>query len=868
MSTFNIDTILFANTQYKQGDVFPFVPLPPLSEIGGEEQGLSDFQWWSYTSDWDNWLKKNPTKWKAESLTQDYGSLGLFEEFIGEDERIVLDFSDFDQLLENKGAQDEEGKKRMTKLIFTWNRLNKDGKIQREVDLKNLTLNTEYGFWLDMPDLATGKDNTESRDCYNLRVTGSLGKYLIMESSEGSLFTPATDEKTPFPKWAASAERMGNFLQSGAGQAVLMYLGASLAIKTLDWGTGGSITKLRTALSKWIPRLAKKAPKKPGWNLGTLWRSGKYVFSSLGGIRPFLLGSKYGASGKLLKTANKGFIRNLTKGFNKAIKAGKMAVKGTRVASGAVKASNPIGWAIAAVGAIQQTWNWFGKEQAPRYGEIEEQGWAHSVFDPSSIKPGQSITICWTQEAGQNSVLGFVASMVVDNDTRTVMNLYKIGKYEGTGGESLEMFALTGVVSESMNKILSENDLIIISFPSGKKYGHGDLDNDDMDVIVSKIPAGTFEKISQDFFFWGYCDWATAKSTFDSSPDKFLNVPESAPDNYEFNFKYGPNSYDMNVKGRLIPQSEVDTIEGMESIFNSFGGSTKTETSSEEKNESFSLGSSADVMSFNQYHALKESLIAEGTETGDGPDEDNSEPPAEVEDRFDEELTEPAPISAYVVEEVYYADNNLSGLTKPELTTFVVSSSSLKADVGQSISVGTVQDVDFKNAKRGIIDVESEIIPGPEVASGESTDGENQTAGGEGGVPVTITKAEAIRRYEDYPEILNKMGIKDRDKLKDKDLEDKKVVILDAFTPEEKEELELSDWEDIKKVMVTRDSETKEPLRIKFVGRDGSGNRKKTSFKASDPRFTTAQKVADRVLSVQYQSPDEEPDQEDGEDED
>lgn len=866
MSTFNIDTILFANTQYKQGDVFPFIPLPPLSEIGGQDYSLSDFQWWSYTSDWDKWLKNNPTKWKAESLDQNYGSQELFEEFDDENGRFILDFSDFDQILENKGSQDEELTKRMTKLIFTWNRLNKEGKIQREVDLKNLTLNTEYGFWLDLPG-ADGKDDTEKRDCHNLRVTGSFDKYLIMEWG-GSLFTPKEDEKKTIPGWVPAIERMGNFFQSGAGQAVLMYLGASLAIKTLDWGTGGSITKLRTALSKWIPRLAKKAPKKPGWNLGTLWRSGKYVFSSVGGIRPFLFGSKYGASGKLLKTANKGFIRNLTKGFSKAAKAGKMAVKGARVASGAAKASNPIGWAIAAVGAIQQTWNWFGKEQAPRYGEIEKQGWAHSVFDPSSIKPGQSITICWTQEAGTNSVLGFVASVVVDHDTRTVMNLYKLGTYEGTGGENFEMFILTGVVSESMNKILSENDLVIISFPSGKKYGHTFYDNSDMDVKVSLIPKGYFQESSVDLFFWGYCDWATAKSTFDSSPDKFLNVPGSAPENYEFNFKYGPNAYDMNVKGRLIPQSEVDTIEGIESIFNSFGGTIKTESSSEESNESLSFGNSSDVMSFSQYHSLKESLVFEGTETGDGPDEDNSEPPSEVEDRFSEDITEPAPISAYVVEEVYYADSNLSELTKPELTTFVVSSASLKADVGQSISVGTVQDVNLRNAKRGVIDIESEIIPDPEVASGESTDGENQTAGGEGGVPVTITKAEAIRRYEDYPEILNKMGIKDRDKLKDKDLEDKKVVILDSFTPEEKEELELSDWEDIKKVMVTRDSETKEPLRIKFVGRDGSGSRKKTSFKASDPRFTTAQKVADRVLSVQYQSPDEESDQEDGEDED
>ena len=108
------------------------------------------------------------------------------------------------------------------------------------------------------------------------------------------------------------------------------------------------------------------------------------------------------------------------------IKAGAQAASDARIAAGAAEASNPVGWIILAATSIQQLYNWGSSNQAPRLGEIEDEGIdAHNSFSPGSIPDGSEITVCWTQEAGQGGILAAIGNVLVTNDSRTTMNLLK-----------------------------------------------------------------------------------------------------------------------------------------------------------------------------------------------------------------------------------------------------------------------------------------------------------------------------------------------------------------------------------------------------------------------------------------------------------
>jgi hypothetical protein len=153
--------------------------------------------------------------------------------------------------------------------------------------------------------------------------------------------------------------------------------------------------------------------------------------------------------------------------------------------------------------------------------------------------------------------------------------------------------------------------------------------------------------------------------------------------------------------------------------------------------------------------------------------------------------------------------------------------------------VQPIQDVTLKYPRRGTITVESDAAPEP-VPVGAT--GEPEV---EGGVPIEVTTDEVKIKYKDNPEVLNRIGIDDATKIKDKDREDK-IKFLDMITPEEKKELGIEDWDWIKKVKIYKDGKTGEPYLIKFKsgGLDSDRRRKIT---AEDSNFDTALKVANRI---------------------
>ena len=77
------------------------------------------------------------------------------------------------------------------------------------------------------------------------------------------------------------------------------------------------------------------------------------------------------------------------------------------------------------------------------------------------------------------------------------------------------------------------------------------------------------------------------------------------------------------------------------------------------------------------------------------------------------------------------------------------------------------------------------------------------------------------------------------------------------ITPEEKKDLDIEDWDYIKKVKVYKDGKTGEPIMIKFKSGGITGGRRK-KIKSDNPNFDTALGVASRINAGFKQVEDEE----------
>ena len=81
------------------------------------------------------------------------------------------------------------------------------------------------------------------------------------------------------------------------------------------------------------------------------------------------------------------------------------------------------------------------------------------------------------------------------------------------------------------------------------------------------------------------------------------------------------------------------------------------------------------------------------------------------------------------------------------------------------------------------------------------------------------------------------------------------------ITPEEKKDLDMEDWDYIKKDKIYKDGKTGEPIMIKFKSGGITGDRRR-KIKSDDANFDTALKVANRIQSG-FQKTEDEEDKED-----
>ncbi len=790
--------------EFSRGSVFPIMEIP-VSGKGGEEIELNDFQWWAPTEKWQEWLKKNPRDWKAESdssaeLTTDQ----IFELFDLRNSRDVFSYDEFYSLLEQEEGKisKEEAVKRYTKFLFAYNKLTQENKITTSLDLDNLEKNKKCAFILDLAG-EDGKEVPETRNAYGIKIlpTKKNAKFYLGEIDETSL-TGEVDSDQPISD---------TFIETSVVVAEAV-LGGAVVLGTIGLGVkiGASIVGrmgLTRLLTSALPSLSRSGTS-GARNLGILrrsFRNAKYYTTTLGGSIPFI----------------KGTSQALKAGFKTkdALKWGKISVGSARSSAGLARATNPIGWIISGVMATQQAYNFLSNKQAPRLGEIEDSEIdAKDSFSPGSISPGESITICWTQEAGGGGILSAIGSAIVSQDTRTTMDIVKLGNFNGKS-----FFYLVDIHSDVYSKILEENSMILLSFDENIKFERGFLDNDDLKFELISIKDAS--NLASTTYFQGYCNWDELDQAYSRADDKMLEVPENAPDTYSFHFKYGKNDNIINVVGNLV--KNLDSVDTVKSTFLS-----SDEKDLEKSNESYLVDTSSQVLSFSEFFS---SL----------PINEEEEVPDEVSETY---LTETQMVASYTVEKITYADKSLEDQDLPDLLSFIIPADYLESKNNSPIKVDPIQKVTIKSPKKGTIIIETEEAPEPipieQIGEPEEELKEPKI---EGGVPVELTKDEVKIKFRDNPDALNSIGIPDVTKIKDKDKDDK-IKFLDVITPEEKKDLNIEDWDYIKKVKIYKNGKTQDPIMVKFKEGGITGDRGR-KIKSSDANFDVALKVADRIQS-------------------
>jgi hypothetical protein len=792
---------------FSQGSVFPIMEIPVTGE-GAESTTLKDFQWWAPTDKWQQWLKKNPRDWKAESSSYtDLTADQVFEFFDSLDSSPIISFDEFHSLVEQflfeqeEGISNEEASKRVTKFLFAYNKLSQENKISTSLDLDSLEKNRKYAFILDLAGEGGG-EVPETRNAYGIKIlpTKENAKFYLGEMDETILTGEVETDEPIGVTFIETSKIVGKAALGG-----VFVLGAvGLGIKAS--GAIASRIGLTRLLSSVLPSMARTGTS-GARNLGILGKSvrnAKYYTKTLGGSIPFI----------------KGTSQALKAGFKAgdALKWGRMSVGSARAASGLARATNPIGWIISGVMATQQAYNWLSNKQAPRLGQIEDAGIdVHDSFSPGSIPNGESITICWTQEAGGGGVLSALGSVFVDSDTRTTMDVVKLGNFNNKA-----YFYLVDIHSESYSNLLKENSMILLAFEEKAKFDRGVLDNDDLEFEFIPIKDGS--SLAATTYFQGYCSWDELDQTYSKSDDKMLDVPENAPDNYSFHFKYGKNDNIINVTGNLV--KNLDSVDSVKSTLLSKG------EEGGKSNESYATDTSSQVLSFSEFFSF---------------------PPVNEEEEFPEEiskvyLTETQRVASYTVEEISYADKSLEDQELPDLLSFIIPNDYLEAEDDSTIKVDSIQKVTIKSPKKGTIIIETEDAPEPvPVAQVGATGEEFSEPEIEGGVPVEVTKDEVKIKFRDNPDALNAIGIPDVTKIKDKDRKDK-IKFLDVITPEEKKDLDIEDWDYIKKVKIYKEGKTGDPTMVKFKAGGITGDRTR-KIKSSDANFDVALKVADRIQS-------------------
>lgn len=779
--------LLAKDSKYTIGSDFPLFNIP-FDMDGATSTSLSDFQWWAYSSDFQAWLKANPREWTADS--EDMSKYGSLENFIKENfnntieisglSEEVLDYDNYHslQLLEKK--DDTEKNDEYIKFHYAYNRLINDGKIEDEFVTELQKVGENKAVFVNLKDPESGDEVDESLCALKISAISTSGnsKLVLFNFTErlpGGPVEESTTVSEVMEDISNMAIAVGGLVAGAAGLFAAYHI-LSIPFKFfLVRKAYNTLANLRpgqtlpasntTKFAKWIAGGGKKAA-------GFI---GRYT-------NPKQALDFYKGTGKAIARGTKGAIKAATKG--------KVGVKGAMSAfakgtgrglskvglKGASRFVPVVGWTLAAVDVVGSLWNWYSDKQAPKYSEVDD--FAKGQFSPKSIPVGVPITICWSQEAG--GAWGTIVNFVANNDTRTTMELIKLGDFKGKS-----IFMVSQINSKELNKQLSENDLVLIAFNTSEVVKRGILDNDDLDFEILSIKD--MSPYVSTLNFKGVCNWDELLNTYKNSSSSLIISDSDAPKRYNFYFEDSEGEK-INVKGSLVTDDDLDKMSQSE-IANLFSfGEIKN------PNESDLIGfewdrnllESSEILSFNSFNdkafGLNEDEKVEG-------DENYNLTPAQK--------MGPKKVAIYIVTEKDYANPEYRDKYETgKFTNFLVNPDDWDAKDGDKIEVYPNTTESLENPIKGTYvykpdedEEEESASTGQKVTSTTDTGGEQEEETGDK-IPddyyITVDPDDIKIKQRDRSTAIIDRSFKDG------------INLFDEFlTPRKKEILGIDNWKTI-----------------------------------------------------------------------
>ncbi len=867
----------------KDSNIFPLMSIP--LDLAGQETDLNDFQWWAYTDKWQKWLDANPRSWQAESV--DYRldkAERLIESFTSEtnpasdylkhqaknlwETKKISSFDEYAALLESEAGGSREVTKKFIKLGFAIEKLVDEGKFFANLKIENLEKGEQYAVVID-PLGEDGNPVPEGRQALRFKKIGQSAG-VILCTVDYSI--PVGEIKSTESYLKKVAEYAKDVVIAGASLAALYGIAQVAGSMWMGWRLYKGARNIYASFDK--TKKVHDAVKAAGGVKGAVsssWSAlksfatkaftGRGAASVANAARVTLPsgafvegGLAYSARGTLLRGAaaqstKAAATRLVAQGGARAAAA--VAGRGAATAAAgtiAAEASNPVGWIVAAVSVlgsgINQIWNWVSDKQAPTYSDVDD--FAYGEFTPKNIPTGKSITVCWTSDGGGGG-WGFVMDLLTfsKDDTRTTMEIVKIGEFSGRS-----LFIVVQINSKQFQKVMRDNDLVLLSFSNSDKFERGYLDNDDLEFQTIIIPDITQLTIGTSLVGWS--NWEDMKEAYGESPSSPIYVPSEAKSRYEFHYVDGEGK-DVNVTGSLLSAAEInDTY--LEDIIPIPGEAV------EESKNNTSLGYShlmkeSQVLSFKDFSSSlvneedeRERILGVGSGVKNDPGQ-KEESEDKTEDTYMEELegiiSEPVelagtgynqiPIIAYRVNTIGYV--NPDELGKPdEFKFFIVGEQSIDPKNNQPVLVETAADNTMDDPRYGL-----KTYVAPEEKEEETT--EELPDDEKINIDDVDTIGKKVETTRGDVQIKSKSGSL---VIKDKDVQGG-VNIFDEFSTEKlKRELNIDNWDSITSVKIRYDKND-EPINVVLSNRFAPTGQRRRVVRKGEEGFQSALDFAKSV---------------------
>jgi hypothetical protein len=834
----------------KDSNTFPLMSVP--LDMKGEETDLNDFQWWAYTDKWKKWLDANPREWKAESEESKFDkaeqileSIVTVKNPVGEyvsaqieslwETGSVISFDNYAKLLEaSESSGSRNSVKKFIKLGYAIEKLIADGSLLDSLKIEDLEDGKKYAVVID-PLTEEGDPVQEGRQALRITKVGESAGVIIADMDYSLPIGDVKDTKSYLDDVVEFAKDVAI---GGAGLAALygvaqvagsLFMGWTLLksargiyknfgrarqVHSVVRSAGG----VRGAATTGFNALKSFASKAFGRRAGAqaVANAARVTLPSGAFVEGGLAYSTRATGNVLLKGAAEQSVKSAAAravaqgGARAATTIAGRGAAAAATASGVVaaEASNPVGWIIAAASVVgsgvNQIWNWLSDKQAPRYGEVDD--FAYGEFSPKSIPTGRSITICWTSDGGAGG-WGFVVDLLTfgKDDTRTTMELVKLGEYDDRS-----VFVLIQVNSEMFEKVMSDNDLVLLSFSNNDKFERGYLDNDDLEFQTVLVPDITELTIGTSFV--GYSSWDEMEDAYRESPDSPVYVPAEARSDYQFHYK-NKDGKEVNVTGTLVKENELTDAYINELVPGSI--EEQTSESLEDKLEYSRLLNENKVLSFSDFSAQLNSTITEAEdekdETIDDPEVSSDKPEvSDYETELDSVLATPAtlsqvysqiPVISYKVNSINFVNPEETG-SPGSFTYFLIGEESMNPSQNQPVLVESASEDAIEDPRFGL---KTYVPPVKEEEVEDTTEEPEETSPEENiNIEDVDTSGDRVETTRGDVQIKSKSGsltIKDRDV-------DGGINIFDEFaTSKLKRELNIEEWENITSVKVRYDDE-------------------------------------------------------------